>query len=124
MTVGEQLSLFDLSDPDPGPVREWSPPEIDGECEHCGTPISSRSPMDEVNHGTIQGTCMTRHLTRIHAWHAIRRLDPEQRRGDEKCMQHQEKRKPCPQECWDEGHEWYVARTTEAWGGDGWKEHS
>lgn len=123
MTVG-QLALFDLTGPDPEPVREWSPPEIDGECEHCGTPISSRNPMDSVNHGPMDGTCTTRALTRVHALQAQRRLTPEGRSRSEReqCNEHYgTRKKPCPQEHFDAEYEDYAARATEVWGGHGWK---
>lgn len=122
MTVGEQLSLFDLSAPEPETVREWSPPEIDGECEHCGTPISSRNPMDSVNHGRFGDTCVTRQLSRMHAHNALRTLDPDQRREHERCMKHQGNKKPCIQSCWEQEYANYAARATDVWDGDGWKE--
>ena len=123
MTVGEQLSLFDLSDPEPEQVREWSPPEIDGACEHCGAPVSSRSPVDRVNHGRFGDTCVTRQLSRMHALNAQRRLDPGQRREDERCMRHQGIRHACSQLCWQQEYENYAARATTVWNGDGWKEY-
>lgn len=122
MTTG-QLALFDFDEAaDNPPAPEWSPPEIDGECRHCGTPISSRSPIDSVNHGTYGDTCVSRQLSRMHALNAQRQLDPEVRRDDYRCMKHQGKRKACTQECFEKEYESYAARATDSWGGDGWRE--
>lgn len=122
-TVDGQLSIFDILDaPEAKTTSQWSPPEVDGECEHCGAPVSSRNPIDRVNHGTYGDTCVTRQLIRMHALNARRQLDPETRRTDYRCMRHQGKQKPCMQECLTAEYEDYAARATEVWGGDGWKE--
>lgn len=121
MTVG-QLALFDLDEAEETPEPPHSPPRIDGECKHCGEPVSSRSPMDSVNHGTYGETCVTRQLSRMHALNSQRRLEPDGRRDDERCMKHQARRISCSQVCWQVEYDNYAARATEAWSGDEWKE--
>lgn len=123
MSVDGQLALFDLDDvTEVAPVSEWSAPAIDGECKHCGTPVSSRNPMDSVNHGTYGDTCVTRQLSRMHALNAQRQLDPAARSDDYRCMPHQGKRKVCTQDCIEKDYESFAARATEAWGGTEWRE--
>lgn len=125
MTAG-QLSIFDELAELEGPKETapaWSPPEIDGECEHCGAPVSSRNPMDQVNHGRIEDTCTSRWLSRSHARSSLRLLDPANRgERSQTCFNHPTAKKPCPQKCFEKEYERHAARATDAWGGDGWKE--
>ncbi|MCD1287306.1 hypothetical protein CV023_15940 [Brevibacterium sp. CCUG 69071] len=120
--VEGQLSIFDeLAELEGAKAPAWSPAEIDGECDHCGALVSSRNPMDRVNHGRMDGTCTSRALSRIHALTSLRSLDPAQRREAHRCMKHQGKKKPCTQECLQQQYEKDAARATEAWGGDEWR---
>lgn len=102
------------------PKQEWHRPR--GSCRFCRQELIIGSYDESINHSPMGTMCTRMQLTRIHAWHAYRRMEANKRDPDAKCMSHQDSRKPCPQEHFEADYERDAARATEAWNGDGWKE--
>lgn len=65
--------------------------------------------------------CVAMDLTRNHALHSRRRLDPAEWEDYPKCINHPSARKPCPQAHFEAEYEHYAERATRAWGSEAWK---
>lgn len=102
-------------------LPKWEPRRPVACCRFCRTEIKVGSYDSQINHSPMGNVCTAQWLTGNHARHAQMRLDTDNREQDQKCRDHQERRKPCPQECFVKEYEQDVARATELWGGDGWK---
>ena len=126
MTVVGQLDLLELLSEQETAGRPVSRSRLihDDKCRHCGEPVNWRYPSDQINHGDIGGTCMSRDLTRIHALQSLANLDQESReeRGVTNCFHHPGRKQPCTQECFEKEHDENVHDARRRWGGDGWQE--
>lgn len=96
--------------------------ELDGQCPHCGTRTSSRSPIHAVNHSAWGDTCTSRYLSRYHAREALRKVNPDTRDDTDRCIEHCSQSKPCPQAHFDKDYAMCAAMANRVWGPNGWKE--
>lgn len=101
------------------PKQEWKRPR--GSCRFCREEVIVGSYAEGLNHPGLGTMCGKQMLLRNQALASYQRMNAARRDPKAKCMDHQNKKKPCPQECFDKDYEQYAARATEVWHGDGWK---
>lgn len=102
-------------------LPKWEPKRPRGSCRFCREEIAVGSYSEKNNHSPMGTMCCRQFLIRNHAYASYRRLDATKRDPKAKCMQHQDSRKPCPQEHFEADYERDAARATEAWHGDEWR---
>lgn len=101
------------------PKQEWQRPR--GSCRFCREEVIVGSYSASLNHPGLGSMCGKQSLLRNQAHAAYQRMNAAKRDPDSKCMQHQDRRKPCPEDHFEADYERAAARATEAWHGDGWK---
>lgn len=102
------------------PQQEWQRPR--GSCRFCREEVIVGSYAERLNHPGLGKMCGKQMLLRNQAFASYQRMDAAKRDPKAKCLQHQDNRKPCPQDHFEADYERNAARATEAWHGDGWKE--
>lgn len=101
------------------PKQEWQRPR--GACRFCHAEVIVGSYAEGLNHSPMGNVCTSQWLIRNHAFASRKRMEAGKRDPKAKCREHQDSRKPCPQEHFEADYERDAARATEAWHGDGWK---
>lgn len=101
------------------PKQEWQRPR--GSCRFCREEIIVGSYSEQNNHSPMGTMCCRQFLIRNHAYASYQRMDEAKRGPKAKCRQHQDGRKPCPQQHFEADYERDAARATEVWHGHGWK---